>query len=57
MPVLIRLTTNFRPGNSVRATAVPQEIPTKRLIIVAGPDTWSERNVMPITSGSRVTRS
>ena len=35
MPVLIRLTQSFFPGNPARATTVPTEIPMKRLISVA----------------------
>jgi hypothetical protein len=51
--VLIRLTTNRRPGNSVRATAMPVEIPMKRLMNVADPETTRENKVMSNTSRPR----
>jgi hypothetical protein len=54
MPVLMRLTVNRLPGNLESAMVVPMEIPMNRLISVAVPDTWSERRVIPITSGSKV---
>ena len=55
MPVLIMLTTICRPGNRVRATAVPDEMPRKRLTRVAVPETLSDSRVIPRTSGSRET--
>jgi hypothetical protein len=54
IPVLIKLTTIFFPVNLERATATPTDIPKKRLIRVAIPDTSSDRRVIPMTSGSRV---
>jgi hypothetical protein len=57
IPVLIRLTTIFFPVNLERATATPVDIPNKRLIRVAVPETCSDRRVIPITSGSKVIRS
>jgi hypothetical protein len=57
MPVLMRLTTILLPGNFERATVVPIDIPMNKLIRVADPDTWRERKVMLITSGSKVIRS
>jgi hypothetical protein len=54
MPVLMRLTTILLPGNFERATVVPIDIPMNKLMRVADPDTWRERKVMLITSGSKV---
>jgi len=54
IPVLMRLTTIRRPGNCVRATTVPTDIPRKRLISVAVPETFSENQVTPRTSRSNV---
>ena len=54
MPVLIRLTTILFPINLERATATPTDIPIKRLMRVAIPETSSDRRVIPMTSGSRV---
>jgi hypothetical protein len=50
----MRLTTILLPGNFERATVVPIDIPMNKLIRVADPDTWRERKVMFITSGSKV---
>jgi hypothetical protein len=55
IPVLMRLTTNLRPGNCVRATTVPTDIPKNRLMNVAVPETFRENQVIPRTSGSKVT--
>jgi hypothetical protein len=52
--VLIRLTTILLPVNLERATVTPIDIPMKRLIRVAVPEIWSERRVIPMTSGSKV---
>ena len=57
MPVLIRLTTILLPGNRVSATEAPTVIPMMRLINVAVPDTLIDKNVIPSTSVSRLTRS
>jgi hypothetical protein len=46
MPVLIRLTAILLPGNRVRATLAPTDIPMMRLIKVALPDTLMERRVI-----------
>jgi hypothetical protein len=57
MPVLIKLTTILLPGNFERATVVPIDIPMNKLMSVADPDTWRDRKVMLITSGSKVIKS
>jgi hypothetical protein len=57
MPVLIILTTILLPGNLERATVAPIDIPMNKLTKVADPDTWRDRKVMLITSGSKVTKS
>jgi hypothetical protein len=57
MPVLMRLTANFFPGNLESATAVPTEIPINKLMNVAVPETPRDRRVILITSGSKVIRS
>jgi hypothetical protein len=57
MPVLMRLTTILLPGNLERATVVPIDIPINKLMRVADPDTWRDRKVMLITSGSKVIKS
>jgi hypothetical protein len=54
MPVLIRLTTILFPINLERATVTPVDIPIKRLMRVAIPETSSDRRVIPMTSGSKV---
>ena len=54
IPVLMRLTTRCLPGNCVNATTVPMDIPIKRLINVAVPETFRENQVIPMTSGSRL---
>ncbi len=57
MPVLMRLTTSLRPGKRVSATTVPSDMPMKRLMKVASPETLSESHVIPSTSGSNVIKS
>jgi hypothetical protein len=54
---LIKLTTILFPVNLERATVTPMDIPKKRLMRVAMPETSSERRVIPITSGSKVTNN
>jgi hypothetical protein len=53
----MRLTTIRFPGKLERATVVPIDIPINKLMKVADPDTWRERKVMLITSGSKVIKS
>jgi hypothetical protein len=53
----MRLTTIRFPGKLERATVVPIDIPINKLMRVADPDTWRERKVMLITSGSKVIKS
>jgi len=57
MPVLMIPTTSLLPGNRVRATTAPTDIPKTRLMSVALPEIFSDRRVIPSTSGSRLTRS
>jgi len=54
MPVLMTLTRILLPGNLERATATPVDTPMRRLIRVAVTDTFNDKKVMPITSGSNV---
>jgi hypothetical protein len=42
------------PVNLERATITPIDIPVRRLMRVAIPETCSDRRVIPITSGSNV---
>src|SRR5216684_2333953 len=52
MPVFTKLTTNRRPGNSLRASNTPKGMPRRRLISVAERETCNERKVIRQTSGS-----
>src|SRR5262245_15908470 len=53
MPVLIKATVVWRPGNLVNANAMPKGIPSKSEIKVALPETLSENQVIDHTSGSK----
>src|ERR687892_1777466 len=53
MPVLIKATVVWRPGNLISASAMPKGIPSNREIKVALPEILSESQVIDHTSASK----